>query len=329
MIRQLLIVLFAACTAFGQPTSITLRDTARVEIGRDVQVRDVAVVEGPRAAEVLDRCVIAGDVLGKRIVRGWAPVSLAEVRAVIDLPETEVLLRGSVCRVGLVATRPANTSEGGDALRSAVSGPRVLDAIVDRLLLEFDVSSDDLRLTYSERYEAGMRAPIGPCTVEVHPLGLSAEMPVSVTLYDGERIAFSQSMRVRVEIRRPVAVVDRLIERRAKVEAGQYHFESRWISAAESPATASQLEGAEARSTLEPGEVILARHVESPFVVRRGDMVTVRVVSGSIVAKLSARALSDARDGDRIAFEPINGGPRFHARVNGAGKAVLNSSQER
>lgn len=174
-----------------------------------------------------------------------------------------------------------------------------------------------------------MRTPINSCTVEVHPLGHSAEMPVSVTLYDGDRIAFSQSMRVRVEIRRPVAVVDRLIERRAQIAAGQYHFEPRWISAADAPATASQLDGAEARSTLEPGQVILARHVESPFVVRRGDMVTVRVLSGSIVAKLTARALSDARDGERIQFEPINGGPRFHARVNGAGKAVLNSSQER
>lgn len=329
MIRHLLILVLTACVACGEPTSITLRDAARVAPGRDVRVRDVAVVAGPRAEGLLDRPVLTSEALQRRVSRGWAQVSIGEVHAAIDLPEADVLLRGSVCRIGLLGSPPVVMSGEPEAPRSAASGPRVLDAVVDRLTLEFDVAREDLRVTYNERYEAGMRTPIGACTVEVHPLGYSDEMPVSVTLYDGERIAFSQSMRVRVEIRRSVAVVDRLIERRSRVEAGQYHFEPRWTSAVENPAGASQLEGADARATLEPGQVILARHVESPVVVRRGDLVTVRVLSGSIVAKLTARALSDARDGERLQFEPINGGPRFHARMNGAGKAILNSNQER
>ncbi len=154
-------------------------------------------------------------------------------------------------------------------------------------------------------------------------------MPISVTLYDGDRMTFNQAMRVRVEIRRPVAVVDRLIERRSQVQANQFHFESQWTSVADAAATAAQVEGAEARTTLEPGQVILARHVESPMIVRRGDLVAVRVLSGTIVAKITARALSDARDGERVQFEPINGGPRFHARMNGPGRAVLNSNQDR
>ncbi|KAA0216303.1 MAG: flagella basal body P-ring formation protein FlgA [Leptolyngbya sp. PLA3] len=328
MIRHVIILIFAACTAFGEPTSITLRDAVRLPSGRDVLVRDVAVVAGPKASELLDRPVLAGTVLAQRFSRGWAQVSLAEVRGVVNLPASEVLLRGSVCRVGLLTAPPA--TEGGDqaAVRAAVTGPCVLDAVIDRLALEFEVSRDDIRLTYNDRYEEGMRTPIGPCTVEVHPLGVSAEMPVSVTLYDGEKIAFSQSMRVRVEIRRQVAVVDRVIERRSRIETGQYHFESRWTSATDAPAATMQLEGAEARTALQPGQIILGRHVESPMIVKRGDLVTVRVLSGSIVAKLTARALSDARDGDRIQFEPINGGPRFRARMNGAGKAVLNSNQE-
>lgn len=329
MIRHLLILLLAACTAFGEPTSVTLRGTVRLEPGRDVLVRDVAVVEGPRASEVLDRPVLAADMLARRVSRGWAQVSIADVRSVVDLPEAEVLLRGSVCRVGLIATPPAVVRADAEAVRAALSGPRVLDAVIDRLAIEFDVERDDLRLTYSDRYEEGMRTPLGACSVEVHPLGFSAEMPVSVTLYDGDRIAFSQAMRVRVEIRRPVAVVDRLIERRSELQPVQYHFESRWTSVVDIPATSAQLEGAEARAALEPGQVILARHVQSPFVVRRGDMVAVRVLSGSIVAKITARALSDARDGERLQFEPINGGPRFHARMNGPGKAVLNPNQDR
>lgn len=329
MIRHLLILLLAACTAFGEPTSVTLRDAVRIEPGRDLLVRDVAVVEGPRAGEVLDRPVLAGDMLARRVSRGWAHVSTADVRRVVDLPEAEVLLRGAVCRIGLIAMPPTVVRADAEGVRAALSGPRVLDAVIDRLAIEFDVERDNLRLTYHDRYEAGMRTPVGSCTVEVHPLGFSAEMPVSVTLYDGDRIAFSQAMRVRVEIRRPVAVVDRLIERRSEVQPGQYHFEARWTGIVDAPATISQLEGAQARATLEPGQVILARHVQPPFVVRRGDMVAVRVLSGSIVAKITARALSDARDGERLQFEPMNGGPRFHARMNGPGKAVLNSNQDR
>ena len=83
------------------------------------------------------------------------------------------------------------------------------------------------------------------------------------------------------------------------------------------------MSGAPARIALKPGDTIGRRHVEPPIVVKRGDSVSVRCVAGSIVAKMTARALADGRDGDRIRFEPVNGGKRFSATVNGPGRAVL------
>lgn len=330
VIRHLLIILLAAASAWAEPTTVTLRRTARVHAGQAISVADVAVIEGPLAEQAAQTPLIGANDIEHRLRRGWMSVGVQEVAAAIGINPPDLLVRGSTCQVGVIAAPPTiESTEAGETPASrALTGPTVLNLVTVRLCDEFGVDKSDLRLTFDDRYATTLRTPIGACTADIHPTGRSADMPMSVTLYDADRIVLSETVRLRVELRRPVAVVDRLITRRATIEPSQYHFESQWVVATDEPATPAQLDGAEARTTLEPGRIIHARHVEAPIVVRRGDMVAVRVVSGTIVAKITARALSEGRDGDRVQFEPIIGGQRFVARMNGPGRAVLNRAEQ-
>lgn len=330
MKRFILTILLLACSASADPTTVTLRSTARFQPGQDVLLSDVAVADGPLAESISATVVLDADDLLRRASRGWLRLSVQDIAQSLDLPASDVLFRGSVCNVAVLAPPPTIiTSHPDRAARVQIaSGPTVLDLVTARLAREFGVVSADLQLTFDDRYAQTLRTPVADCTADVQPTGLSDNMPVAVTLYDADRIVLSSTVRLRVELRRSVAVADRLIPRRATLEATQYHFEDQWLPLSTTPATPDQLDGAEARMALEPGSIIETRHVEPPIVVRRGDMVAVRVISGSIVAKITARALSDGRDGQRVQFEPLNGGDRFSARMNGPGRAVLNRSTE-
>lgn len=333
MIRLLLLIVLTAASASGEPIVLTLRSTARVMPGQDVRIGDVAVIKGPTPEQIADAIVIDAEHIEARIRRGWLSVSAIEVMEAAGLGRAEMLLRGSTCSVRVL--KPASEAVGADGRSGTLAqgghaaGPVVLDHVKDRLCQEFGVDAADLRVRFEERYAETLHASTLGCLVEVHPTGRSREMPISVTLYRDESIVLSETVRMEVEIRRSVAVVDRLIERRAMIGPDQYHFEDRWVPATESPATESQIEGATARTTLKPGKVIRMQDVESPIVVRRGDLVAVRVISGSIVARITARALADGRDGERVQFEPINGTSRFYATMNGPGRAVLTTTLDR
>lgn len=330
VIRHLLIILLATASAMAEPTTLTLRRTARILPGQALRVGDVAVIEGPLAQQAARTLLLNASELEHRLRRGWLSVGVQEVAAAIGIDPPDLLVRGSTCQVGVIASPPTiePVRQGAELRPPTPTGPTVLDLVTARLCEEFGVAPTDLRLTFDDRYASTLRTPVGACTADIHPTGRSADMPMSVTLYDADRIVLSETVRLRVEIRRSVAVVDRLIARRATIEPSQYHFETRWTVATDEPALPAHLAGAQARTTLEPGQVIEARHVEAPIIVRRGDLVAVRIVSGSIVAKITARALSEGRDGDRVQFEPINGGQRFVARMNGPGRAVLNQTEQ-
>lgn len=330
MKRFVLTILLLACSASAQPTTITLRSTARLQPGQDVHLSDVAVADGPLAESISGTVVLDAQQVEHRVNRGWVRVSLPEIAQSLELQASDVLFRGSVCNLAILTPPPTLAVAPTDrtVLAKLASGPTVFDLVAARLAREFGIASADMRLTFDDRYAETLRTPVAACTADVQPTGLSDNMPVAITLYDADRIVLNSTVRLRVELRRSVPVVDHLVPRRGRIEPGQYHFEDQWLPLSTTPATPAQLDGAEARTSLEPGSIIETRHVEPPIVVRRGDMVAVRVVSGSIVAKITARALSDGRDGQRVQFEPLNGGERFSARMNGPGRAVLNRTTD-
>ena len=65
--------------------------------------------------------------------------------------------------------------------------------------------------------------------------------------------------------------------------------------------------------------------VEAPIVIKRGDLVNIHCISGSILIELQRmRARRDGREGETIEFESADGKrTRLQARVSGPGRAVI------
>lgn len=83
-----------------------------------------------------------------------------------------------------------------------------------------------------------------------------------------------------------------------------------------------QILGSTAKSDLKAGQRILLSAVEQPLSVKRGDVVSVEVRSGSAHLQLDAIAQRGARDGEIMEFLNPLSGKTFKARVEGS-KAVV------
>jgi flagella basal body P-ring formation protein FlgA len=75
--------------------------------------------------------------------------------------------------------------------------------------------------------------------------------------------------------------------------------------------------GMEARKPLQADEVVLADQVQSPVLVKRGELITVGSQSGGIRVRTSARAAQDGAKGDLIAVESLESKQKYDARVVG------------
>ena len=131
-------------------------------------------------------------------------------------------------------------------------------------------------------------------------------------------------------MRRRVAVAARAIPRGTPIAPDAFTTEDRWLPPTLRAADPSSLEGQSARSRIDAGGLITESSVEPPIAVRRGDIVAVHSLAGSIIVKTRARALASGRRGEVIRFETLASERRaradrreFMARVDAPGLALI------
>lgn len=314
--------------AFGGIRTVQLRSTARVDPGAPIRVADVARVSGDEAGSV---GAIVVEASPDWATGAWLEIDAAAVRGAIEasgLAKTcHVAVSGRACSVGRRPQRPPAAPEqaGGPqpVAEPEETGPTVRDAIATRLAMLLGVPGADLRLTFEARDGGVLGTGVEGRAVDVQPTGSADRMPLAITVLEGERIVISETISVGVLVRRPVVVAQGVMGRRERVDPARVTSETRWIGPTADPATMADLAGAVTRVRLEPGEIVLRGHVEQPFVVRRGDLVTAYTSAGTIMVRTRARALDKARVGEVVELESEQGGSRFRARMSGPGRAVV------
>ena len=322
MLLMGLAIALAATAARGESV-IELRSVARLPAGSAVTLGDVAVLTG--AASPLGSLVLAeaGD--------GRTTVTLAEVRQAIresgTLSRSGVVVRGSSCRIvrlaPLATEQPVEADEKPAELPSAAPGT-VRWHIERTLLRVLGVPMDRLKLTWDQRDHEFLESNTLGRSVLARPIGNSQQMPVSITVYEQDRLIERRVLRVEVLILRETAVAATALSRGSVLEADRLRSESRWVGPGEPTVAFGEAVGMVLRSPVSAGEVISQRVVEPPIVIERGQIVEVHCVSGTIVIVEQARAMRDAVVGEVIRFESIDGRRRtFDARVDGPGIAML------
>jgi flagella basal body P-ring formation protein FlgA len=87
-----------------------------------------------------------------------------------------------------------------------------------------------------------------------------------------------------------------------------------------------KLIGMEAKQPLQQDEIVFADEVQSPVLVKRGELISVSSRSGSICVRTSAKAVQDGSKGDLIQVESIESKQRYDARVIGLREASVFAS---
>jgi flagella basal body P-ring formation protein FlgA len=270
---------------------------------------------------------------------GWVEIDQVELRRVLTqhgVDPSMYVLRGQRTEVRAMPLAGPERASVSEISTASVEAPSVTAPPADTLRARieqrvrtlYDVKAQDLRLGFRDRDRELLDQLIDGRTVHIEPVGTSREIPLSITIYAGDQIDLHTTIRTQVSIQRDVLRLNSSVRRGERLREELWTSERAWVPASEQHADIVSVRDAVATAALNAGEVILARHIEAPIVVRRGDLVTVHCVSGSVIVKTEARATRDARTGERIEFiagtsrRAASDASRFQARVLGPGVAV-------
>jgi flagella basal body P-ring formation protein FlgA len=330
-VGSVIIAAVLALAGVGRAQSvIELRPRALAEPGAPVTLKQVASLTGPdalaAAGTVLAPALPADGELALRIERVREQLSRAGVRW------SRTSLRGGECLVRAQARiTPAPRSPAAPNPQAPVAGGpgSIRAALITRIARFTQTELDDLRLTFDSSDETFLATAIAGRTVEIKPTAASDRLPLAVTIFEGEHIATARTIRVGVEVRRTVLIAAAAKKKQETLGPEDFTSDTQWLGLSAKPATAEQAIGSALRNRLQPGELITVDDLASPIAVDKGEIVTVRCVSGGIAITTRGRAMAPARDGEMVKLQALDSPRTFSARMDGRGRAVLVSARER
>lgn len=330
----LAIFLLVASAHCVRADTVTIRPGVTLEKVGPVTLEMIATLEGPRALALADVIVAktpdtlpsAGSPLTRKLdlrtIRdaisnepgvNWAFISIRGRGITLTLPGARPLDLGPEDVAGLA--KPLRT--GLTDLPAGSVGAFARGVV--RSILR--VPDKDLRIVWPARHAEFLTSLVGTQTLHVQPIGASDRMPLSFTVYDGDRIVRTERVRAEIRVRRDVLVVSRPLRRGIEIGPADFTSRSSWIGPGFDPA--SDVVGQVTSRRLEPGLIIQIGDVTPPLVIERGELIILHCIAGAVAIKSPARALSDARDGETISVEMESTGRRVIARASGPGTAVL------
>lgn len=330
-----------AAPASGQD-SVRLRDHA-VVTGERVLLRDVAELQGELSESLGDVVVAtlgpAGAVSGGSGDSGGEPavVTIDSVRRALDAHGVNwavVTLRGhGVCRVQRSdhpQDRPAQIDRAcaaGEADPMDFPSTGTLQDRVIELIERFaGVDRQQLRIEFADPDEQTLSQLIGRDRYELEPLSSVpvGRVPIVIRRWDGDRPV--EVGRVTAEVaRRRVAVVARAtIGRGQTIAPGDLEPRELYLTTPTEPvASPEHAVGRVAAAVIRAGAAIYPDQLRSPLLVRRGEPVTVRCVSGALVIKVVGRAMQDGGLGNVIEVRNDRSGETYPVRVTGTQEGTV------
>ena len=330
-----LVVMVACAQSHGQ-SEISLRGHVRVKPGASLVLRDVAKLSGAEAEALGDVVIIENIDEEPADSSGWVFVDTHRVHEAIDAQGKvhwgKIALSGLECAVKAVTPRVVEKTRSTRIVASAQAKddgrPTLRRHIRLNLLRLLRVAPEDLRITFDESDDAFLDTLLEGQAVGIRQIGKSERMAMRITLYEGDVLSSTRTLRALVLVRRDVAIA-RTAQRRGKVIGiDDIATEERWMAAHLEPVAPENVIGLVARSTIQIGHMFTASDLVAPIVVKRGEKIKVHSIAGGFAVEIDARAMSDGRDGEVIEFQKMgtrDRKSRFFARVNGPGVAVVAS----
>jgi flagella basal body P-ring formation protein FlgA len=299
--------------------TVTLRSFVRVAPGAALTLGEVAELSGPDAQALASVIVMAAGEMESSL-------DLSRIRELLKaqpgLNLGRLELSGSVCRVRRAAPAPAVVATPAPARTPEPVGETVKDRVAARIASTLNADPANLKLDFEDQADL-LRTPVAGRTIAIQPTGQSDKMSMSIRVYEGDTIVAQGVARVGVHVRRDVMIAKTNLSRGMQTKAEMLEADSQWLPPTAQPATEAQAVGALVKGRVDAGKVVLARDVEPPVVVHKGDLVSVACVAGTVVVGTTARAKENGVDGQVIELQSLSSKKTYMARINGAGRAVL------
>jgi flagella basal body P-ring formation protein FlgA len=156
--------------------------------------------------------------------------------------------------------------------------------------------------TGKQKFTLSFATPAGPAQINVNADVAEAAAPIVV----------AKRPVVRGNVITAADVEVRTLEPSAKNAGRRGTFDS-----------IEKLIGMEAKQPLQQDETVYADQVQSPVLVKRGELITVSSRSGRICVRTSAKATQDGSKGDLIQVESVDSKQKYDARVVGLREASV------
>lgn len=320
--------------------SIRLLDQAGVagSAGTNVTLADIAELEGEYAASL-------GDLVVGKLGDGGLELSvqLATVRRVLTEAQvnwSDLTLRGrSVCVVSALRIDPQAVAVDNDravttsealAIDQANAGLTVGDLIIEELVRFNEAPPESLEIKFrggetSDVAWLNRSAAVGRYEVDVLSRSGLGVVPVKVWRYDPAGTIETVTLSAEVARRIDAVVVLRQMRRGEIFSRENVGVRSVLLTSDHGP-TLDQLNlviGQATGGALREGAAVRASDVAPDVLVRRGQLVTVSCISGSLVVRTVATASKDGVRGDMIALRNPETREIFFATVTGKQAATI------
>lgn len=328
-------ILLFALAAGANAADVRLKSTVRVEPGLPVRLSDVALIDG-KDADLLGSLVVIDDPGATVGTRRWLTVTPEDITKAMranSIAPSRHTINGRAVRVRLVSdpTPRATPTPAQEAQPETVdlSGPETVRSRVARTLaLRYGVDNDNLRLLFEPEHEPLLGRTLAGLTPVVRPISSanSDRLRIEIRLVAGERVVASGTITGVAQIKKTVAIPVVRVEKGTLITREHLRADTRWLdpSVAANSVSIDQALGLRASNRLDPNTLVSARDIEAPLAVRRNGAVSVLIVGGGVSIETRARALRDAREGERVMCRLDRGSEPFEGVVTGPGQVLVN-----
>lgn len=337
--------------ALGLAAGVASADTVRLHpeattVDRTIRLGDVAELKGPAAAALRDVVVADWPEVVQR-----SRLSLGEVRQTLDAAGANwatLSLEGPPhCHVVIVepaveasaepvedAAEPtdARANRSIDAAEPVVATPiddgrpTLRREIASRLVAASGLPADGVRVVFPGDADVLDGPILGPTRLRPATSATIGAVPIVVeTLGPRGEVAQRREVLARVERRVVGLVATRSLRSDRPLERGDVEVAELWLDHpdAQPLSDPSGVAGLRLRSPVAQGAAVYADHIEAPAVIRRGELVNVRVMAGGLVVRSVGIAAHDAAAGEPIRLRRQRTRETFDAIAVGPQEATI------
>ncbi|HAI11005.1 MAG TPA: flagella basal body P-ring formation protein FlgA [Phycisphaerales bacterium] len=245
------------------------------------------------------------------------------------------LTGASQCQVTLASAQPTRTAIVPNPSKPIHATDAIsIEEYVTRYLLTYTGLSDqELVLSFSAADKRELSAAALTDRFEIEVIGTAkiGQIPMVIRRWRGGSMVGEIRVTAQVTCKTLAAVVVENVRRGQSFGPNDVQVQEVFLTSPQTPIRKLRdVVGRIASRNIRKNQTLFESDVQLPFMIQRGEQVTVRVMVGSMVIRTVARANTDAAMGEMVELQNQRSRESFMARVTGPRQAVLDngSSQQ-